>query len=215
MFRSGVRLARRARVLPATLTMTWRAALWVFVLSWLFACAQKAILPHYGPMPEFALQDQHGRSLTQRDLHGHVVVIDFIFTSCPDVCPLLTEQLSALRKQLPKTDKLRFVSFSVDPEHDTPERLRQFAAQHGADRPDWWFLTGPIDHVKRVVTQGFKQAMQAESTEPGRARNVLHGTHFVLVDPSGEIRGFYASDKAGGSALRAAVAGLLSDQGAT
>jgi protein SCO1/2 len=177
------------------------------------ACArtQTEPLPTYGPLPEFALQDQRGQSVTQRDLRGQLLVVDFIFTSCPDVCPLLTEQLSALRKQLPEHAPIRLVSFSVDPEHDTPARLSQFATQHGAVRSDWWFLTGPLDQVKRVVTQGFKQAMDAQPTAAGQPANVLHGTHFVLVDAAGEIRGFYRSDPEGRQALSAAVATLLAE----
>ena len=72
-------------------------------------------------------------------------------------------------------------------------------------------MTGPIAEVKRVVTQGFKQALQAEPIEPGKPRNVLHGTHFVLVDRAGEIRGFFANDQAGHEALRKAVSSLLSE----
>ena len=167
-------------------------------------------LPNYGPLPEFSLRDQRGQTVTQRELLGKVIVVDFIFTSCPDVCPLLTEQLSALRKQLPDGAPLQLVSFSVDPEHDTPERLQQFAIAHGADRPDWSFLTGPLDDVKRVVTSGFKQAMEVEADQPGKPRNVLHGTHFVLVDRSGQIRGFFASaDPDARTALRAGVLSLL------
>jgi protein SCO1/2 len=175
------------------------------------ACSTAQPLPRYGPLPKFSLQNQRGQTVTQRDLQGRVLVVDFIFTSCPDVCPLLTEQLQALHKQLPPRAKLGLVSFSVDPEHDTPQRLQRFAAQHGADLPDWWFLTGPLDEVKRVVTSGFKQAMQAQPVAAGQPANVLHGTHFVLVDAAGQIRGFYASDADGRAALKAAVKVLLDE----
>jgi protein SCO1/2 len=188
-------------------------ALLLLGLTCALGCAREQQLPRYGAMPAFSLQNQHGRTVTQRDLHGRVVVVDFIFTACPDVCPLLTEQLQALRKQLPQGALLSLVSFSVDPEHDTPERLQRFAVQHGAVDRDWWFLTGPIDEVKQVVTRGFKQAMQAQPTAAGKPPNVLHGTHFVLVDAAGEIRGFYPSDEAGRKDLRAALASLLSDKG--
>jgi protein SCO1/2 len=170
----------------------------------------KGQLDHFGKLPEFSLQNQFGKTFTDDDLRGRVVVVDFIFTSCPDVCPLLTEQLAALRKRMPEQAPLSFVSFSVDPEHDTPERLRIFAQQHGVDVVNFWFLTGPIAEVKRVVTLGFKQAMQAEPMREGKPRNVLHGTHFVLVDQRAEIRGFFANDKEGHDALQKAVSELLS-----
>jgi protein SCO1 len=167
-------------------------------------------LDRYGALPTFTLQNQQGKPFSDSDLRGRVVVVDFIFTSCPDVCPMLTEQLAALRKQLPVDAPLSFVSFSVDPEHDTPERLHSFAKAHGVDVDHFWFLTGPITDVTRVVKQGFKQAMEAVPAREGQPRNVLHGTHFVLIDQHGEIRGFFANDADGHVALKTAVSTLLS-----
>jgi protein SCO1/2 len=166
-------------------------------------------LERYGQLPQFTLQNQLAQPVSDTDLRGRVLVVDFIFTSCPDVCPLLTEHLAALRKQLPTDAPLSFVSFSVDPEHDTPERLRSFAKQHGVDVANFWFLTGAIADVTRVVTKGFKQAMELQPVREGQPRNVLHGTHFVLVDKSGEIRGFFANDPDGHAALKDAVSSLL------
>lgn len=183
----------------------------VLLCALLFACQREGKLDRYGQLPQFTLQNQRGDNFSDADLRGRVVVVDFIFTSCPDVCPLLTQQLAALRKKLPVEAPLSFVSFSVDPEHDTPEKLRVFAQQHGVDVPNFWFLTGPIAEVKRVVTLGFKQAMQAEPVQEGKPRNVLHGTHFVLVDRRGEIRGFFANDPDGHDALQKAVSVLLSE----
>jgi protein SCO1 len=185
----------------------------VLLLLSLAACSPKSApaLEHYGAVPGFTLHDQRGASVSDGDLRGRVWIADFIFTSCPDVCPLLTEQLNALRKQLPSDAALSFVSFSVDPEHDTPERLRVFAEQHGGNVAHWHFVTGPIDQVKNVVTRGFKQAMEAEPVVEGKPRNVLHGTHFVLVDRQGEIRGFFANDPDGQAALKQAAQTLLSE----
>jgi protein SCO1/2 len=190
-----------------------RVCVGVLLIGLLAACQNEGKLDRFGQLPQFSLQNQFGKSFSDSDLRGRVVVVDFIFTSCPDVCPLLTEQLGALRKRMPAQAPLSFVSFSVDPEHDTPERLRTFAQQHGVAVDNFWFLTGPIAEVKRVVTLGFKQAMQAEPIREGQPRNVLHGTHFVLVDQRGEIRGFFANDKDGHEALQKAVSSLLS-QGA-
>ncbi|HEY2733572.1 MAG TPA: SCO family protein [Polyangiales bacterium] len=173
------------------------------------ACAKSEPLPRLGALPDFRLLDQAAQPVDSAALRGKVLIVDFIFTSCPDVCPLLTEQLSALRKRLSARSDLRFVSFSVDPAHDTPERLQQFARQHGALQPDWWFLTGPIDEVKRVVVQGFKEAMEAQPTAAGQPANVLHGTHFVLVDRRGDIRGYFRNDEDGQRALFAAASSLL------
>jgi protein SCO1/2 len=179
------------------------------------ACSGSSPLSDYGALPDFSLTNQRGKTVTASLLRGRVVIANFIFTSCPDVCPLLTEQLAAIRKQLPERAALTLVSFSVDPEHDTPERLQQFAAAHGADRENWWFVTGPLDQVKAIVTGGFKQAMDIEPGAPGKPRNVLHGTHFVLIDTNGQIRGFFRSDAQGEKSLKAAVARLLPDESAS
>lgn len=184
----------------------------VVVALWLLtACGQKEALPRFGEVPVFTLQDHASHPFSAQSLKGKVWVVDFIFTSCPDVCPLLTEQLAGVRKQLPQDAALGFASFSVDPEHDTPEKLRAFAAQHGALQPNWFFVTGPIDEIKRVVTQGFKQAIDPRPAQGGKPANVLHGTHFVLVDRRGTIRGFYRSDPEGIAELTPAVKALLAE----
>lgn len=186
------------------------AARWALLLG-LFACGQGRSLGSYGELPAFALQDQRGVEIRDADLEGRVLIVDFIFTSCPDVCPLLTQQLAGIREQLRPQAALAFVSFSVDPEHDTPPRLKAFAAQHRADHADWYFLTGPLAQVREVVTSGFKQAMQAEPVVPGKPRNVLHGTHFVLVDRTGQIRGFFRNDSEGTAQLQKAAGQLLAE----
>jgi protein SCO1/2 len=168
-------------------------------------------LPKLGTMPSFELRDQRGATVRDADLHGRVLIVDFIFTSCPDICPLLTDQLAGLRKKLPENPALAYVSFSVDPEHDTPEQLKAFAKAHGADHANWYFLTGPLASVREIVTKGFKQAMEIEPEKPGKPRNVLHGSHFVLVDPAGELRGFFRSDAEGMEDLRVAAERLLAD----
>jgi protein SCO1/2 len=172
-------------------------------------CNRQPALGEYGEIPAFALVDQRGVSIRDRDLRGRVLIVDFIFTSCPDVCPLLTQQLVGLRKQLPDNGALAYVSFSVDPEHDTPQKLKAFASAHGADHANWYFLTGPLGEVRPVVTKGFKQAMELEPVQEGKPRNVLHGSHFVLVDRKGQIRGFFRSDSEGVAALREATERLL------
>jgi protein SCO1/2 len=169
-------------------------------------------LADYGAMPEFELRDQRDQHVRAADLRGHVLIVDFIFTTCPDVCPLLTQQLAGLRKQLDARGRVTYVSFSVDPEHDTPAKLKEFATMHGADQPDWYFLTGPLDTVREIVTRGFKQAMQLEPEQPGKPRNVLHGSHIVLVDRAGKLRGFFRSDSEGMAELRVAAQRLLEER---
>src|SRR5690242_5381640 len=108
------------------------------------ACHKSEPLPRIAQVPAFALRDQDGRELGPDALRGKVWIANFMFTSCPDVCPLLTSKMAAVRQRL-VADRaaVHYVSFSVDPAHDTPEVLKRYAIEHGADRADWSFLTGP------------------------------------------------------------------------
>lgn len=152
-------------------------------------------LPKLTEVPAFSLQDQRGGQITRKGLSGSVWVANFIFTSCKDVCPLLTKKMADVRLGLVRDGvPVQFVSFSVDPATDTPEVLRAFAQKHQSLHDDWHFLTGAMDDVRRVVQEGFRQRMDRDPNEPA---NVFHGSHFVLVDQAGVIRGFYRSEYEG------------------
>jgi protein SCO1/2 len=164
----------------------------------LLGCRPSAELPRIAQAPAFSLLDQDGRQIDRKTFAGKVWIANFIFTHCPDVCPIHTGMLSAVRTELlPIRADVRFASFSVDPEHDTPAVLKKYAIEHNADQPDWRFLTGPLDHLKQVVVQGFKQAIDPQDSQPGKAYTILHGSHFVLVDRDLMIRGYYRSDAEG------------------
>ncbi len=150
------------------------------------ACHRAPPPPVLGPFPDFTLTDQSGRKLSLGDLRGKVWVADFIFTRCPTICPRLTDRMAALEIETHAAgDRLRFVSFSVDPENDTPAALAAFAAAHHANLDRWSFLTGPID----AVAAGAKLAVERDPSKPPET-GILHGTHFLLVDAAGQIRGY-------------------------
>jgi len=161
-------------------------------------CRPDGELPIYGQVPAFQLRDQRDLPIRRERLAGKVWIASFMFTSCPDICPLLTTKMAALRSELvDQRDHVRMVSFSVDPVTDTPQVLRAYAKKHGADHDDWLFVTGPIDDIKAVVVGGFKQAIEPQPAQPDKPRSILHGSHFVLIDGKGRIRGFYPTDEAG------------------
>src|SRR5438552_15452052 len=97
-----------------------------------------------GTAPDFSLLDQNAQPFTKRSLAGHPFIADFIYTHCAGPCPLMTEKMAALQKQLPQ---MQFVSVSVDPTNDTPDVLKNYAKQHHADESSWHFLTGKEDAV--------------------------------------------------------------------
>jgi protein SCO1/2 len=154
-------------------------------------------LPVYGRLPDFTLVDQRGAPFTTASMAGHVSVVDFIFTRCPSACPRLTATMVELQRRLAgQHSAARLVSFSVDPDNDTPPVLTAYAARAGADPARWSFVTGPPDDVERAVVLGFK--VSAARIEKGAADyDVTHGNWFVLVDPQGNLRGYYATDEAG------------------
>ena len=147
-----------------------------------------AELPIYGQVPEFQLTDQAGQPFAAGSLKGRTWIADFIFTSCAGTCPQMTARMASLQAKLPP--KVRLVSISVDPQRDTPQVLAEYAGRHGADPARWRFLTGDPARIAPLVSQGFRLSY-AEGTDP--AEPIIHSVRFVLVDPSGAIRGYYDS----------------------
>jgi protein SCO1/2 len=185
-------------VLPPEVTRVQRCkaiAAGLLLAALLAGCGKSPELPRVAQVPAFELRDQDGARVTRESLRGRVWVANFMFTSCPDVCPILTAKMAGVRTRL-VGDRVpvRIVSFTVDPQTDTPEVLKQYARERSADFEDWRFLTGPLDEIKRVIVEGFKQGMSPQPAQAGQPQSILHGSHFVLVDADLYIRGYYASD---------------------
>lgn len=142
--------------------------------------------------PDFALNDQRGEAFAAAQLAGQVWVAEFFFTNCPGICPVLSLNLQDLYADLsrqPWFDQTRVVSFSLDPERDTPAVLEEYAQAIGADPARWVFLTGTRDAIWRVSDLGFRLAVADNPQDP---RNpIAHTGKLVLVDRDGRIRGFY------------------------
>ena len=111
--------------------------------------AQQAALPKIAPAPEFTLISQDGDQVALKDLRGKVVAVTFIYTLCRTTCPVLTPMMSFVQDQLgPEFGRrIAFVSITVDPEHDTPDVLREYAQAFGANLAGWAFLTGAPDAI--------------------------------------------------------------------
>jgi protein SCO1/2 len=162
-----------------------------------------------GRVPAFSLLDQRGKTVTDGDLRGAPWVANFVFTRCPSACPLLSAKFKSLQAQVQRPD-LRFVSISVDPAHDTPPVLAEYAARFGADPRRWLFLTGPLAEIEKTVVEGFKIHMgePTPSENDPNLIDIMHGEHFVLVDGQGVIRGYYRADAAGLEELKSDLARL-------
>ena len=154
----------------------------------LFGCARDTQPKiNYGVAPEFSLTDQNGKTVTRRDLAGKVWIADFIFTNCAGTCPVISGTMRRLQDSLPP--EIHLVSFSVDPERDTPDVLAKYAEQFRADKGRWHFLTGGKDKLHDLSIKGFKLAL--DETDGTDVEPITHSTRLVLVDKDGRIRGYY------------------------
>jgi protein SCO1 len=169
-------------------------------LLWLVACLVPTAChkppPELGSVGEFELTDQQGRPVTPATMRGKVWAAAFMFTRCPTVCPRITRRMRDLQQAAANADvALELVSFSVDPDNDTPEVLRAYAQKYGADLKSWRFLTGDLDVVRRTSEQGFKLALDGKATPGAEHFGLFHGSHLVLVDGAGKIRGYYRTSE--------------------
>lgn len=154
-------------------------------------------LPVYGTLPGFRLKDQTGTPVTEEVLRGRVVIVNFIFTRCPTVCPVFTMKMRRVQdRTADAVEGIKLISFSVDPAHDTPEVLAEYARAHGADPARWRFLTGAgSDEIARIAG-GLMLAMDQKGSFPDGVPNIVHGEHFVLLDHALQVRGYYNSNDA-------------------
>src|SRR5437588_10065635 len=172
-------------VLIAIPILTLALLLWLRQLE-VNALRQRTV-SSYGTVPEFVLVNQDGQNFGSAQLRGKIWIADFIYTTCPGPCPMISSRMSELQKPLQKTD-VHLVSFSVDPEKDTPEVLRGYADKLQAEPGRWDFLTGAKPAIYKLSHDGFKLAVSDGSDAQGIP---VHSTRIVLVDRHGQIRGYY------------------------
>jgi protein SCO1 len=156
--------------------------------------AEEQALPPLGTVGPFWLTDQDGRTFTEANLDGKVWVAAFMFTRCPTVCPEMIRRMRGIQEQArAKGVPLHLVSFSVDPENDTPEVLRAFAGERGLDTANWRFLTGDSAVIRQTAEKGFKIGVEGTPKAGAEHFGITHGTHLVLLDAKRTIRGYYQS----------------------
>jgi len=153
------------------------------VIGW--ADKSSSALPVYGEVPEFNFVECRGDSFGLPDMLGEINIVDFIFTRCQSVCPVMANKFVKLYKLYQEYPDIRFVSISVDPEYDTPEVLQMYAQAHGVHDMRWVFLNAPIEDVIQLSEEGF--FLPADQLPMG------HSAKFTLVDRAGKIRGYYNS----------------------
>lgn len=155
----------------------------------------------FAVVPDFSLTERSERKITRQDFLGRVSVFGFVFTTCPSTCKMVTGVMARLRRELPP--QVQMSSITVDPIHDTPAVLRDYAAQQNADAATWWFLTGQRNAVYDLVRNGFKLPIEENALiKRPTDEPITHSSRLALVDKKGRIRGYYeASDNAAADAL--------------
>ena len=140
-----------------------------------------------GRVTDFKLTDQDGKKLEAQDLRGEIWVATFIFTHCAGTCPLITQQMKQLDAELNDLPGVKLISFSMDPDNDTPEVLSKYMKAQGVDMPRWKFLTGPKSEMYRLTRDDFKLVVDDKQGTPSEP--IIHSSKIVLVDAQGFIRG--------------------------
>ena len=144
-------------------------------------------------LPDFSLVERSGKKITLADLRGKISIVDFIYTSCSDTCPLQTADMAKLQEQWIKEREIELVSVSIDPEHDTPRVLTKYAGRFHADAGRWLFLTGTRGEIARLASEGLM--LTAIPKAPGEQADsndlFIHSTIFVVVDRAGRVRGAF------------------------
>lgn len=161
------------------------------IVALLSACGQKGIEnPLDYPVNEFKAVTQNNEPFEKKNLEGKIWVADFIFTNCADVCPPMTANMTKLQKMVDEEElkNVEFVSFSVDPTVDTPEKLTDYAKNFGLKDDNWTFLTGySQEFIETYARETFKTLVK----KPQEGDQVIHQTYFFLVGPDQKVKKIY------------------------
>lgn len=134
--------------------------------------------------PDFSFVNQDGDTITNDELNGKVYLVDFFFTSCPSICPIMTANMMKVQERFAHFEDFRSISFTVDPKRDTPAVLKEYAQQRLIKTDKWHFLTGQQDSLYSVAYKYLSSAMEDSLAQGG----FLHTEYFVLIDKEGFLR---------------------------
>jgi len=142
---------------------------------------------HYIPDFTFVAQDSSERG--RKEMEGKITIVDFMFTSCPSICPIMSNEMERVQDAFRSQEAVQIYSISIDPGYDTPSVLAEYAEKHGASPNKWFFLNGSKEVTYDLVRCGF--ALPIVDGQ-GRPDDFVHSDKFILVDGKGRIRGYYS-----------------------
>jgi protein SCO1/2 len=136
-------------------------------------------------VPAFSFTDQEGKTITHKDYLGKVYVVEFFFTTCPSICPIMNRNLVEVQNQFTEFENFGVAAFTITPEIDTPEVLSAYAERYGITNPNWHLMTGNEEAIYKLANEGFNlYTARDESVEGG----FEHSGNFALIDKEGFIR---------------------------
>lgn len=141
---------------------------------------------HY--IPDFEVFNQNGEQVSLGDYQGKLKVVDFFFTSCPSICPVMSNQMTRVQAAYNSREDIAILSFSIDPTHDSVSVLAGYADAYGADPGMWHFLTGNKKDIYKTARCGFLLPVEDGDGSP---EDFIHSPMFTLVDKENRIRGYY------------------------
>ncbi len=145
-------------------------------------------------LPSYQLTNEHGKPFGSQDLKGKVYIANFMFTSCGTICPELMKTMQMVQKRVRGLGtKVAIVTFTVDPEHDTPSVLFKYSRDLNTNPYVWTFLTGELAQIKSLLIDGFKVPMEKQVAQ--NVYDIAHSQKLVLVDEKGFIRSYHSTDK--------------------
>ena len=142
----------------------------------------------YHKIANFSLTNQNGNRISQRDYQGKIYVADFFFTTCPSICPIMTNNMAYIQSKIMDDPQVKLLSFSVTPEIDSVPQLKKYALEKGVNDKKWNLLTGD---KKEIYTLARKSYFVVKEDGDGGPHDMIHTENFVLVDPEKRIRGYY------------------------
>jgi protein SCO1/2 len=142
----------------------------------------------YHRINDFSLTNQNSENITHLDYDNHIYVADFFFTTCPSICPIMTENMVHLQSLLNELPEVKLLSFSVTPEIDTPKVLKAYAQQKGIDDKRWNLLTGDKEQIYKLARRSY---LVVQNDGNGDEHDMIHTENFVLIDNKRRIRGYY------------------------
>lgn len=154
--------------------------------------ATSSLAQAHPEIPPFEFTDQNGRTISSDDLKGKIYAAAFIFTRCTGPCPVISANMTKIHDAFREHDRVRLLSFSLDPENDTSEVLRKYAEGHNAADSNWHFLTGEEEAIRTLSKEGFFSAVQEVTRdEAAKVGPIIHGTRISIVDESGKMIAAY------------------------